>query len=443
VTWGAKFVFVEFHPVHDTFRHRKESFQMTFFYSECDYRNPEVRVTTILTAQLTLVASLAAQTAATSTASALAPTPSLFQSSQVRFRAETVITGLKQPSALVFLPEGNAILVERQKGISLVDVSTGSVAPLQGGPEAIIGAASGVHDPNRPAALTGEDAGFHDVVLHPEYAKNGWIYLSYSTGERDRSTTVVDRFKLNGNKIAERQRIFTAEAYSEDRFHYGGRMVFLDGYLFLSVGDRHHQDRAQDLTNDAAKVLRLRDDGSAPPDNPFIGKKTEEGEARATIWSYGNRNIQGMIVHPQTGELWSHEHGPLGGDELNIIRRGANYGWPVISYGWQYSGGPIGQGITKQQGMEQPLWVWTPGIAPSGMIFYTGDKFPAWRGSLFIGAMGQRHLNRLVVQDGRVVLEERLMNRQRGRIRLVAQGPDGFIYVGNDDGELLRLRPAE
>src|SRR5882757_2483537 len=364
---------------------------------------------------------------------------SAFDSERLRFRTDVVATGLKQPSAMVFLPDGRALLVERQKGIDLLDVKSGSLTAVDGGPEALIGTDTGVHDANRPATLTGEDAGLHDIALHPDYAKNGWIYLSYSEGPRERSTTVVDRYHLRENKLVDRQRILTADAYSEDRFHYGGRMAFIDGYLYITVGDRHHQDRAQELDNHAGKILRLRDDGSVPPDNPFVGR----ADAKPEIWTYGHRNPQGLFVHPETGELWEHEHGPLGGDELNIIHRGANYGWPVISYGWQYSGGPIGKGITTQEGMEQPLWVWTPGIAPSGMFFYTGTKFAPWRGNIFIGAMAGRNLTRLVIQDGRVVVEERLMNRQVGRTRLVAQSSDGFIYVGNDDGQLLRLRPSD
>jgi glucose/arabinose dehydrogenase len=363
----------------------------------------------------------------------------VFESDRLRFQTEVVAAGLKQPSAMVFLPDGTALLVERQKGVDLLDLKSGRVTPLGGGPEAPIGDETGVHDAARPATLTGEDAGFHDIALHPQYPKNGWIYLSYSEGPRERSTTVVDRYHLRENKLVDRQRILTANAFSEDRFHYGGRLAFVGDYLFVTVGDRHHQDRAQELDNHAGKILRLRDDGSVPPDNPFVGKQ----DAKPEIWTYGHRNPQGLVVHPDTGELWSHEHGPLNGDELNIIHRGANYGWPVISYGWQYSGGPIGKGITKQDGMEQPLWVWTPSTAPSGMIIYTGTRFAQWRGCIFIGSMAQRNLTRLVIQDGRIVLEERLMNRQAGRVRLVAQSKDGFIYIGNDDGQLLRLRPAD
>lgn len=355
-----------------------------------------------------------------------------------RFQTETVATGLKQPSAMIFLPDGTALLVERQKGIDRFDPRSNKLTPLEA-PDALIGTDTGVHDANRPATLTGEDAGFHDIILHPDYAKNGWIYLTYSDGPRERSTTVVDRFHLRDNKLVDRQRIFSADAWSEDRFHYGGRMAFIDGYLYLTVGDRHHQDRAQELGTHAGKILRLRDDGSAPPDNPFVNTK----DAKPEIWSYGHRNEQGLAVNPASGELWEHEHGPLHGDELNVIKRGANYGWPIISYGWQYAGGPIGKGITAEKEMEQPIWVWTPAIAPSDMIFYTGTRFPQWRGNIFIGAMAGRNLTRLVIQDGRVAVEERLMNRQCGRVRLVAQSPDGFIYIGNDDGQLLRLKPAE
>ena len=357
----------------------------------------------------------------------------------VRYQVDVLAKGLQQPSALVFLPDGRGLLVERRSAkIDLFDPKSGSLTPLDGGFDALIGKDAGVHDAARPAALTGEDAGLHDIALHPNYATNRWIYISYSSGDPERSTTVVDRFRLQGKSIVDRERIFTADAYSEDRFHYGGRLVFIGEYLFVTVGDRHHQDRAQVLANDAGKIIRLRDDGQVPPDNPFFGRP----DARPEIWSYGHRNPQGLVVHPETGELWEHEHGPLGGDELNVIRRGANYGWPVISYGWQYSGGPIGMGITAKEGMEQPVWVWTPAIAPSGMFIYTGDKFPAWRGSFFIGSMSGHHVQRLVIDNGHVVLEERLLLGKFGRIRLVAQGPEGLIYLGNDDGQLLRLSPA-
>jgi aldose sugar dehydrogenase len=361
-----------------------------------------------------------------------------YTSNGVHITTQLVAKDLKQPVALVFLPDGNALLAERRAvKLSIFEPKTSVLTPVELGLD-VLRAAAGEHDPKRPAALTDEDAGLHDVALHPDYPRNGWVYVSYSNGPRERSTTVVDRFRLRGTKAVDRQRIFTADAYSEDRYHYGGRMVFANGLLYITIGDRHHENRAQELDNHAGKIIRLHDDGRVPADNPFIGQK----DAKPEIWSYGHRNAQGFIVHPVTGELWVHEHGPLGGDELNLIKRGANYGWPVISYGWQYSGGPIGKGIVSEKGMEQPLWVWTPGIAPSGLIYYTGDRFPQWRGSFLLGAMGRRHLNRIVIEDSYVVLEERILNRKVGRVRLVAQSPDGFIYIGCDDGNLWRLEPV-
>jgi glucose/arabinose dehydrogenase len=351
-----------------------------------------------------------------------------FDSASTRFVATEIASGLQQPVALAFLPDRRALLVQRQSAqLSLVDRS-GHVTAIAEEPEAVA----------RQAVLTGEDAGLLDVVLHPDYARTGWIYLSYSSGERERRTTAVDRLRLRDGRIAERTRIFSANAWSEDRFHYGGRMVFAGGLLYVTVGDRHHQDRAQELDNHAGKILRLTEDGGAAADNPLAA----QSGALPEIWSYGHRNPQGLFFDAPSGTLWSHEHGPRHGDELNLIRAGANYGWPVISYGWQYAGGPIGQGITFQDGMQQPLWVWTPSIAPSGLVRYTGTAFAAWRGNLLLGAMAQRSLVRLVLRDNRVVLEERLMPQQAGRVRLVAQGPDGEIYLGNDDGKLLRLTPA-
>jgi glucose/arabinose dehydrogenase len=342
----------------------------------------------------------------------------------VRFEVEGVATNLRQPTAMVF-PSGEiALLAERESAaISRLELGSGRRVLLENGFESL--------------ALTGEDAGLHDLALHPRYAANGWIYASYSTGSEERSTLAVDRFRLRGDAIVDRERVFAANAFAEDRFHYGGRLAFAGGHLFVTVGDRHHPPRAQSLSSHAGKILRLHDDGRVPGDNPFVGQKG----ALPEIWSYGHRNPQGLAIRPDTGDLWAHEHGPLGGDELNLIRRGANYGWPVISYGWEYTGGPIGMGITRRDGMEQPAWVWTPAIAPSGLVVYRGSVFPAWRGSFLIGSMARQHLNRIALVDGRVALEERLLPGRAGRARLVAEGPDGFLYVGNDNGELFRLRP--
>jgi glucose/arabinose dehydrogenase len=339
------------------------------------------------------------------------------------FRTKVIVSGLKVPSAIAFLPDGRALLAERATGrVSLVDVTKGVMASLEG----------------VPPALLGDDAGIHDVALHPDYLSNGWIYVTYSVGEPDRSTTALDRMRLKDHAFVDRTRVFTAEAYSEERFHYGGRIAFSNGYLFLTIGDRHHERWAQQLSNDAGKILRLYDDGRVPPDNPFV---STDG-ARPEIWSYGHRHSQGIAFEPGTDTLWEHEHGPLAGDELNIIEKGANYGWPVISYGWQYDGGPIGRGIVEQDGLKQPLKVWTPAVAPSGMLWYAGDRFPAWRRSLFIGAMTAHDLIRLTIRNGRVVSEERLLEPSVGRVRSIAESPDGLLYIGTDGGQLLELSPS-
>jgi glucose/arabinose dehydrogenase len=345
------------------------------------------------------------------------------ESAVARFVLQPVVTGLLTPSGMAFLPDGRALVCDRSAAtLYVLDVAGRRLTPVQ----------------DLPAVLALEDSGLHDVILHPDYASNGWIYLSYSEGEPNYSTTVVDRARLAGDHLVDRARILTADAYTEDRYHYGGRMAFHDGYLFVSVGDRHHQDRAQDLDNHVGKILRIRDDGTVPADNPFAADHAKHAE----IWTLGHRNPQGLVVEPATGALWSHEHGPRGGDELNPVRRGANYGWPVISWGFEYDGGPIGKGIVSQDGMEQPVWVWSKSIAPSDMIFHSGRAFPGWKGSLFIGAMGGTHLNRLVIQDGRVVLEERLLLPIAGRVRLVEEGPDGTIYIGSDGGGIARLVPV-
>ena len=351
------------------------------------------------------------------------PLPERAESESERFVLEVVAEGLQVPSAIEFLPDGRALIAERGAGrVGLLDVRSGTLSPLEG----------------LPALLVEEEAGVHDVALHPDFATNGQVYVAVTVGKRHRSTTAVVRARVRGSRFEEAQRLFTADAWSEDRFHYGGKLAFLGGHLFLTVGDRHWPDRAQDLSNHAGKILRLRDDGGVPADNPFAG----DSNARPEIWSYGHRNPQGLAVRPGTDELWSNEHGPLGGDELNLIRRGANYGWPVVSFGWQYSGGPIGKGIVTEKGIEAPRWVWTPAIAPSGLLFYDGTAFQRWRGNLFSGAMAQRHLNRLALREGRVVLEERILDRIGGRVRTLAEGPDGAIYFANDDGKIVRLRPV-
>lgn len=344
------------------------------------------------------------------------------------FFADRVLEGISQPAAIEFLPDGRALVLQRDRGlVTIADFQTGKKADVEGLPKLVVYG----------------DAGVHDVELHPEYETNGWIYISYSEGERYHSTAVVDRFRLEENHATDVERIVTADAYSEEAYHFAARIQFVDGFLYLALGDRQHPPMAQDNSNHAGAVLRLNEDGSVPPDNPFVNAEADgKPKPRPEIWSYGHRDPMGLYVHPDTGELWSHEHGPRGGDELNRVKKGANYGWPVVSYGFEYDGGPVGMGIPWQEGVELPQWVYVPSIAPSDLVFYQGDAFPAWKGSFLIGAMAGLHLNRLVLRDGEVVAEERLAQRLLGRIRSIAVDGKGLIYLGSDSGEIWRLSNA-
>ncbi|MFC1689913.1 PQQ-dependent sugar dehydrogenase [Pseudomonadota bacterium] len=341
--------------------------------------------------------------------------------------AERVLDGISQPVALEFLPDGKALVLQRDRGlITLADFTTGEKTDIEGLPKMVVFS----------------DAGVHDVELHPDYAENGWIYVTYSEGEEVHSTVVLDRFRLQGANAVNVERIFTADAYSETAYHFAARIKFLEGRLFVSIGDRQHPPTAQDNSNHAGTVVRLNDDGSVPADNPFVGKE-EAGQPkpRPEIWSYGHRDPQGLFVHPVTGDLWLHEHGPRGGDELNRVIKGGNYGWPVVSFGFEYDGGPVGMGIPWQEGMEIPAWVYVPSIAPSDLVIYQGNIFPEWKGNFLIGAMAGLHLNRLVVRQGEVVAEERLVHRLLGRIRSIAIDEKGYVFLGSDNGEVWRLRP--
>lgn len=341
--------------------------------------------------------------------------------------AEPVLQDIKVPAAIEFLSDDTALVAQRSTGtLTRVNFSSGERADIIG----------------LDGIFTEGDAGLHDIELHPDYASNGWIYLSYSEGDAIRSTVALDRVRIDADRIAERQRIFTADAWSEMEWHCGARIQFQQGYLFLTIGDRAHPERAQDRSNHAGSILRLHDDGRVPDDNPFIGAEVEGSDPPLPeTWSYGHRNPQGLFVHPESGDLWATEHGPRGGDEMNRIQRGANYGWPVLSFGFEYDGGPIGKGIVFQEGMTQPAWVWVPSIAPSDLLIYTGAAFPAWQGSFLVGAMAQVHLNRLVLRDGIVVLEERLGLGQLGRVRSIAADPEGLVYLGSDSGIIWRLKP--
>jgi glucose/arabinose dehydrogenase len=342
------------------------------------------------------------------------------------FKVVTLTEGLEHPWGLAFLPDGRMLVTERPGRLRVV-------------------AADGKLDPRPveglPAIAETGQGGLLDVALHPQFRDNRWVYLSYAArGDRGVGTEVL-RGKLSGHRLEDTQVLFRMQPKSGGGRHFGSRLVFdRAGYLFITLGDRGDQDRAQRLNDHAGSVIRLHDDGRVPADNPFAGR----AGALPQKYTLGNRNMQGAALHPETGVLWTHEHGPQGGDEVNVIRPGRNYGWPVITYGVNYGvGTKIGEG-THKAGMEQPLHKWVPSIAPSGMAFYTGDKFPRWRGDLFVGSLKFQLLVRLKLDGETVVQEERVLEGELGRIRDVRVGPDGYIYLLTDssDGALVRLEPA-
>jgi aldose sugar dehydrogenase len=346
-----------------------------------------------------------------------------YVSQNARFRAEVVASGLQVPVSLSFLPDGRMLVADRPTGqLYLLDLTTERLTALDSVPP--------VHGKI--------DGGLLDVLVHPDYARTGWIYLASAAEGPTGNTTVVDRARLRGTTLVNRTRLFTARPAIPNSNEFGARLVLDQGFLYISLGQRNTPALAQDLGADPGKIVRLREDGSIPPDNPFVSRPG----ALPEIWSYGNRNPVGLAIEPETRALWEHEHGPKGGDEVNIIRRGRNYGWPVITYGREYDGRVVGAGLTRQEGMEQPVYYWNPDIAPSGMMFYTGNAFPAWRGDLFIGALVLGHLNRLVIDRDHVIHEERLLRDRGWRVRVVQQGPDGFLYLGVDHGMIVRLRPT-
>jgi glucose/arabinose dehydrogenase len=283
--------------------------------------------------------------------------------------------------------------------------------------------------------------GLLDVALHPDFADNGWVYLSYAGEAGGEAGTEVARARLEGTTLIDVMVIFSAHPKTPGSAHYGGRLLFdRAGQLYIALGDRrNYMQEAQKLSSHLGGVIRVNDDGSAPDDNPFTGRD----DALPELFTYGHRNVQGMTLHPATGAVWTHEHGPRGGDEVNILKAGANYGWPAITYGIDYSGAIISE-KTQAPGMEQPVVYWVPSIAPSGMAFYQGDLFPEWRGDLFVGALAGRHLRRLELDGDRVTGQEELLADLGERIRDVETGPDGYLYLLTDatNGRLLRLEPA-
>ncbi len=359
--------------------------------------------------------------------SAPAEASTVTQSEKHSFRVVELIRPLKHPWSIAWLPDGRMLITERSGTLRIASKD------FQLDPKPIAGL---------PEIRVASQGGLFDVAVHPSYRQNGWIYLSFAEPGSGGSSTALIRGKLDGNRLVSQERLFGLEPKTNSGHHFGGKIILTEqGIVYLTLGDRGAKDRAQQLNDHAGSVIRLQDDGKVPKDNPFVGQKT----ARPEIFSYGHRNIQGAALHPQTGELWTHEHGPQGGDEINIARAGKNYGWPVITYGVNYVvGTKIGEG-TERLGMEQPLYQWTPSIAVSGMAFYQGNAFPQWQGNLFVGALRGSMLVRLELEGNRVTKEERLLQGAVGRIRDVRVGPDGLIYFLTDhpEGSLYRIEPVE
>jgi aldose sugar dehydrogenase len=358
-----------------------------------------------------------------------------FTSALHDYRVVTVADGLVQPWSIAFLPGGDALITERPGRLRIL--RNGKLLP-----QAVEG---------MPKVFTSSQGGLLEVMPHPNFAVNRMLYLTYSKAgaTEAQATTTLIRGRFENDRLTNVQQLF--EAAAQGRNHFSGKIAFDGkGYLYLSAGDRQAPPEgklevhpAQDVTNHQGKILRLHDDGRVPADNPL----TKQANARPEIWSYGHRNVQGLLVHPTTGELWANEHGPQGGDELNRIEPGKNYGWPVIGFGVNYNTGLAIHAGTHREGMEQPVNVWVPSIGISGLMVYTGDKFPNWRGNMFVGGMAAQQLSRLTL-DGRRVVNQEILVQRMGRIRDVRQGPDGYIYLVTDDRDgkptpVLRMEPVE
>jgi aldose sugar dehydrogenase len=358
------------------------------------------------------------------------------QSAMQDYRVATVAEGLVNPWSMAFLPGGDMLVTERPGRLRII--RNGRLLP---------NAVEGL-----PRVRVGGQGGLLDVVLHPQFASNRLVYLSYSKYSADtlQGTTAVARGRFENDRLTNVQEIFEAKVWSQGRGHHGSRLAFdRNGYLFISLGDRQappsgtlEAHPAQDYRNHFGAIVRLHDDGRVPTDNPFVGKTDTLPE----IFSKGHRNVQGLVIHPQTNDVWATEHGPQGGDELNLVQAGKNYGWPVIGFGVNYRTGAAIHSGTMRAGMEQPVHVWVPSIGASGLMIYTGDRFPQWKGHLFAGGMVGEQLVRLTLDGQRVNGVETLVQRQ-GRIRDVRQGPDGYIYLAIESRTgaptpIVRLEPA-
>lgn len=367
---------------------------------------------------------LATTAAAALAAPAVARAQQVLRSSKASYSLRMLTLDLEQPWGMAFLPDGRLLITERPGRLRIFANGRLERAPVGG----------------LPKVYARGQGGLLDVCLHPDFARNARLYLTYSGEGEGGAATVLARAEFRNNALVGVQRIFEALPRTSGGLHFGSRVVFdRAGLLYVTCGERYQMERAQNLADLGGKVVRLRDDGTVPPDNPFVGR---EG-ARPEIFTYGHRNPQGMAMHPGTGRIWLVEHGPRGGDELNLLKAGANYGWPRATHGIDYGGSTISPNKSLP-GMEDPVRVWVPSISPSGLAFYTGDRFPGWRGSVFTGALSDNALIRIELDGDRYVGEERLLVDLLPYIRDVRQGPDGLLYIvtHTDSGGLYRLEPA-
>lgn len=341
------------------------------------------------------------------------------------YELETIVSAeeIAMPWSMTWLPDGDMLISDFEGELRRYSDGELQEDPIAGLPE----------------VTEQGQGGLMDVALHPEYEDNGWIYIAYasSEGEGDGANTAIIRAQLEDNELVDVEQLYKAEPNSDRGQHFGGRIEFdEDRYLYFSIGDRGNRDEnPQDITRDGGKIYRLYDDGSVPEDNPFV----DEEDAIEAIYSYGHRNPQGMDRHPDTGEIWTHEHGPRGGDEINIIEAGNNYGWPEICFCIDYDGSEITPDTSKS-GMEQPEWYWDPSIAPSGMTFVTSDRYPEWQGDLLVGSLKFNHVMHVMLDGSEVTGEEELFE-DIGRVRDVRQGPDGYVYVATEGDGIIRIEP--
>jgi aldose sugar dehydrogenase len=341
----------------------------------------------------------------------------------VEFKVQQLVSGLGVPWGMTFLSDSEILFTERSGKAGLLSLKDNSVRYISGVPQ----------------VLANGQGGLLDVKTQPDYEPGGWIYFTYSKAVQRRGVTVLGRAHLKGDKLTDWQEILVTQSATNTTRHYGSRIVFDDkGFLYFGVGDRGKRPNGQDLSTHAGSIMRILPDGQVPTDNPFVNDK----RAKAEIWSYGHRNPQGLAWDNQHKRLYEIEHGPRGGDEINLIIKGQNYGWPVISYGKEYWGPvAVGEGTSKP-GMQQPLKYYVPSIAPGSLLYYDGDAFPKWKGNLFAGALKLQHLNRVVLsKQGRPVNEERLLENLGERIRALLQSPEGWIYFSTDSGKIFVIRP--